>query len=134
MSIEDDVALLERVPTLRLLGKDALRMLAIGSEQRNFGRGDVLFNFYAGDEFEALTRLEAYEHWNRMPNHQHDAALLAGGLYLSLGMHNEAGKRFETLLGALRTYVFSHTTNRIDVELGATVRLGGPVKIGRAHV
>jgi subfamily B ATP-binding cassette protein HlyB/CyaB len=25
---------------------------------------------------------------------------------------------FETVLGALRTYVFSHTTNRIDVELG----------------
>jgi subfamily B ATP-binding cassette protein HlyB/CyaB len=25
---------------------------------------------------------------------------------------------FETILGALRTYVFSHTTNRIDVELG----------------
>ena len=26
---------------------------------------------------------------------------------------------FEALIGALRTYVFSHTTNRIDVELGA---------------
>jgi ATP-binding cassette, subfamily B, bacterial HlyB/CyaB len=26
---------------------------------------------------------------------------------------------FEWLLGALRTYIFSHTTNRIDVELGA---------------
>src|SRR4051794_32973604 len=26
---------------------------------------------------------------------------------------------FESLLGALRTHVFSHTTNRIDVELGA---------------
>lgn len=26
---------------------------------------------------------------------------------------------FECLLGALRTYVFSHTTNRVDVELGA---------------
>ena len=26
---------------------------------------------------------------------------------------------FETILGGLRTYVFSHTTNRIDVELGA---------------
>jgi subfamily B ATP-binding cassette protein HlyB/CyaB len=26
---------------------------------------------------------------------------------------------FETLLTALRTYIFSHTTNRIDVELGA---------------
>ena len=61
--------------------------------------GDVLFHFYAGDDFEALTRLEAYEHWQRMPNHRHDAALLAGGLYLSLGINNEAGKRFETLLG-----------------------------------
>ena len=51
MSIEDDVALLERVPTLRLLGATALRMLAIGSEQRNFERGDLLFN--AGDEADA---------------------------------------------------------------------------------
>ena len=51
MSIEDDVALLERVPTLRLLGSASLRMLAIGSEQRNFARGDVLFN--AGDEADA---------------------------------------------------------------------------------
>src|SRR3984957_3181279 len=48
MSIEDDVALLERVPTLRLLGTTALRMLAIGSEQRDFARGDLLFN--AGDD------------------------------------------------------------------------------------
>ena len=51
MSIEDDVALLERVPTLRLLGAAALRMLAIGSEQRNFARGDVLFK--AGDDADA---------------------------------------------------------------------------------
>lgn len=26
---------------------------------------------------------------------------------------------FEVLMGALRTYIFSHTTNRVDVELGA---------------
>jgi CRP-like cAMP-binding protein len=51
MSIEDDVALLERVPTLRLLGTAALRMLAIGSEQRNIERGDLLFN--AGDDADA---------------------------------------------------------------------------------
>jgi len=51
MSIDDDVALLERVPTLRLLGHTALRMLAIGSEQRDFDRGDVLFT--AGDEADA---------------------------------------------------------------------------------
>lgn len=43
MSIDDDVALLERVPTLHLLGNAALRMLAIGSEQRDLARGDVLF-------------------------------------------------------------------------------------------
>jgi CRP-like cAMP-binding protein len=51
MSIEDDVALLERVPTLRLLGNGALRMLAIGSEQRDFERGNTLFS--AGDEADA---------------------------------------------------------------------------------
>jgi CRP-like cAMP-binding protein len=51
MSIEDDVALLERVPTLRLLGSTALRMVAIGSEQRNFERGDTLFK--AGEEADA---------------------------------------------------------------------------------
>jgi CRP-like cAMP-binding protein len=51
MSIEDDVALLERVPTLHLLGTTALRMLAIGSEQRNFARGDTLFT--AGDDADA---------------------------------------------------------------------------------
>ena len=51
MSIEDDVALLERVPTLHLLGATALRMLAIGSEQRHIARGEVLFN--AGDEADA---------------------------------------------------------------------------------
>jgi CRP-like cAMP-binding protein len=51
MSIEDDVALLEHVPTLRLLGTTALRMLAIGSEQRDIARGDALFN--AGDDADA---------------------------------------------------------------------------------
>jgi CRP-like cAMP-binding protein len=43
MSIDDDVALLERVPTLRLLGRDSLRMLAIGSEQRSIHNNEYLF-------------------------------------------------------------------------------------------
>jgi CRP-like cAMP-binding protein len=51
MSIEDDVALLERVPTLRLLGTTALRMLAIGSEQRDVARDDLLFHL--GDDADA---------------------------------------------------------------------------------
>jgi CRP-like cAMP-binding protein len=51
MSIDDDVALLERVPTMRLLGESSLRMLAIGSEQRDFNAGDVLFR--VGDAADA---------------------------------------------------------------------------------
>ena len=51
MSIEDDVALLERDQTLRLLRMEALRMLAIGSEQRNVARGDLLFS--QGDDADA---------------------------------------------------------------------------------
>src|SRR5207302_10539273 len=43
MSIEDDIAFLERVPTLALLGREALRILAIGAESRYLHDGDVLF-------------------------------------------------------------------------------------------
>ena len=43
MSIEDDIAFLERVPALRLLGRDALRILAIGSESRYVHEGISLF-------------------------------------------------------------------------------------------
>jgi lipopolysaccharide biosynthesis regulator YciM len=62
--------------------------------------GEVLFQYYSGQEFEALTELEAFNQWQRMPHHAHDADLLAGGLYLELGIHNEAGARFERLLTA----------------------------------
>ena len=58
----------------------------------------MLFHYYTDDDFEALTRLHAYQHWNQLPHHEQDAQLLLGGLYLSLGMHNEAGARFEKLL------------------------------------
>ena len=65
---------------------------------RDLHYGDALFYFYQDEEFEALTRLLAYEHWNRVPHHLDEAQLLEGGLYLSLGMHNEAGERFARLL------------------------------------
>jgi CRP-like cAMP-binding protein len=50
MAIDDDIAFLERVPTLGLLGRAALRILAIGAETRHVHGGGVLFN--AGDEAE----------------------------------------------------------------------------------
>jgi hypothetical protein len=65
---------------------------------RDLHYGDALFYYYQGKDFEALTRLSAYEHWQLMPHHEQDARLLMGGLYLSLGMHNEAGRIFAALL------------------------------------
>jgi CRP-like cAMP-binding protein len=51
MSIEDDIAFFERVPTLGPLGRAALRILAIGAENRYLQTGEVLFN--AGDRADA---------------------------------------------------------------------------------
>jgi hypothetical protein len=39
MTIEDDISFLQRVPALSLLGRDALRILAIGSEARYIHEG-----------------------------------------------------------------------------------------------
>jgi CRP-like cAMP-binding protein len=47
VSIEDDIAFIERVPALRMLGRAALRILAIGAESRYVHQGEVLFT--AGD-------------------------------------------------------------------------------------
>jgi CRP-like cAMP-binding protein len=44
MTIEDDIAFFERVPTLSMLGRPALRILAIGAESRYVHSGEVLFS------------------------------------------------------------------------------------------
>jgi CRP-like cAMP-binding protein len=44
MTIEDDIAFLEGIPSLRLLGRDALRILAIGAESRTIHEGVSLFD------------------------------------------------------------------------------------------
>jgi CRP-like cAMP-binding protein len=51
MTIEDDIAFFERVPTLNTLGRPALRILAIGAESRYVHQGEVLFS--AGDPADA---------------------------------------------------------------------------------
>ena len=48
MSLDDDIAFFERVPTLALLGREPLRILAIGAETRYIHGGEVLFN--SGEE------------------------------------------------------------------------------------
>jgi CRP-like cAMP-binding protein len=47
MSLEDDISFFEQVPTLAVLGNNALRVLAIGAESRSLPSGSVLF--YAGE-------------------------------------------------------------------------------------
>lgn len=67
---------------------------------RDLNFGDVLFYYFQGPDkdLETITRLEAYEHWGLMPHHRPEADLLLGGLYLDLGLHNEAGAIFARLL------------------------------------
>lgn len=65
---------------------------------RDLHFGDALFYYYQGQDFETITRLQAYRQWGRLTHHDAETDLLLGGLYLSLGLHNEAGERFETLL------------------------------------
>lgn len=51
MTIEDDIAFLERIPSFAILGRDALRILAIGAESRYVHGGEVLFT--VGDPADA---------------------------------------------------------------------------------
>ena len=60
--------------------------------------GDVLFYYYQGKDFEAATRLLAYNQWRELPHHAADARLVLAGLYLSLGMYDRANGSFEELL------------------------------------
>jgi hypothetical protein len=60
--------------------------------------GDVLFEFYQGRYFPAITKLEVSQHFERLQHHRDEAEILRGGLLLSYGLHRQAGEVFEALL------------------------------------
>jgi hypothetical protein len=60
--------------------------------------GEALFYFYQDDYLQSLVRLGAAQDFNRVTHHPVEAELLKGGLYLSLGQHEEAGRIFKPLL------------------------------------
>src|SRR5258706_5910579 len=62
--------------------------------------GEVLFYFFQEDYFSALTRLMAAQHLARVPHHVEEAELLRGGMLLSYGLHQEAGRIFQALIDA----------------------------------
>ena len=62
--------------------------------------GDVLLPLTTSTKrlTSALTRLLGLQHWERMPHHEQDAQLLAGGLYLELGHAQRGGRALRELL------------------------------------
>ena len=60
--------------------------------------GEVLFYFYQEDYFPAIVRLLAAKERNQIADHEDEAELLLGGMYLSYGHHLVAADIFERLL------------------------------------
>ncbi|MFQ5938409.1 MAG: tetratricopeptide repeat protein, partial [Acidiferrobacterales bacterium] len=60
--------------------------------------GEVLFHFYQQKYFSAITYLLSAQVQQRVPRHVDEAELLLGGLYLSYGLHRQAGRIFHRLI------------------------------------
>jgi hypothetical protein len=60
--------------------------------------GDSLFYFFQDRYFTSVTVLMTSQHFGRMSPHDDEAEILRGGLFLSYGMHREAGEVFATLI------------------------------------
>jgi lipopolysaccharide biosynthesis regulator YciM len=60
--------------------------------------GEVLFYFYQGKYFPAIVRLLAAQEQAQLTEHEEQAELLLGGMYLSYGHHLEAADIFNRLL------------------------------------
>jgi CRP-like cAMP-binding protein len=75
MTIEDDIGFLERVPTFRLLGRGALRILAIGAESRYVQAGQMLFT--AGEDADGAYVVQQGS-FNLLPDRLRSAEIIAG--------------------------------------------------------
>ncbi|HTN50703.1 MAG TPA: tetratricopeptide repeat protein [Burkholderiaceae bacterium] len=60
--------------------------------------GDSLFYFFQGRYFTSVTRLMVSQQFGRLSPHDDEAEILRGGLFLSYGLHREAGEVFATLI------------------------------------
>jgi CRP-like cAMP-binding protein len=75
MTIEDDIAFLERLPILRRLGGDGLRSLAIGAESYAIQTGQVLFT--AGEAADGAYIVQRGS-FNLKPDRPEEADVVAG--------------------------------------------------------
>lgn len=60
--------------------------------------GDSLFYFFLGRYFTSVTKLMVSQHFGRVAQHADEAEILRGGLFLSYGLHREAGEIFAQLI------------------------------------
>jgi hypothetical protein len=60
--------------------------------------GDSLFYFFQDRYFTSVTNLMVSQHFTRLPQHEDEAQVLRGGLFLSYGLHREAGQIFAQLI------------------------------------
>jgi len=60
--------------------------------------GDALYYFFQERYFTSVTNLMVSQHFERMPHHVDEAEILRGGLFLSYGLHREAGEIFARLI------------------------------------
>ena len=105
--------------------------------------GEVLFHFYSGQPFEAITRIEAGRVAGHIEFHDEEAELLLGGMLLDWGQHREAARIFAGLLATTRS---AEVRDRAWLELArlswqrgalaqaqtALARIGDTLSPGRA--
>jgi hypothetical protein len=102
---------LVRLPILILLivlNANVLAQQALDEKQRedlkkpaklqDLAYGEILFDYYRGDELSALTNILKAQKKNQLPNHANSAELLSGVIYLNLGMLSKAQNIFNRLL------------------------------------
>lgn len=112
MSIDDEITFLERIPMLGVLGRAALRVIAIGSETRQIGAGDILF--VAGEVADAAYVVQAGS-FSLSPNSTTGAARdIVVGRGLLLG---ELALMTETLRPATATALEPSAVIRISRSL-----------------
>jgi CRP-like cAMP-binding protein len=75
MTIEDDIAFLERVPILHRLGGSALRILAIGAESYSVQAGQLLF---AAGEAADCAYIVQQGSFDLYPEHARESAAVIG--------------------------------------------------------
>ncbi len=127
MALEDDVAFFERVPTFSMLGKQALRILAMGAESRKLPSGTVLY--YAGDLAEGayLVQDGAINIEPSIPTSAREYQVGAGALLCELALLTDM------VCPGTATAIEPTTVIRISRSLFQKMLEGYPVAAKRLH-